>query len=92
LGHSSPFFNESRRAESYQHTGPALIDGKPIGNGPTPITHSWGIGVANIPQDAVQADIRIWFDPHGDGKYLLPNNGGLLLIARKGSETHVQSI
>jgi hypothetical protein len=92
LGKRTRFFNEKRHAESYHNVAPAQIRGKLAGNGPTPITHTWGIGVADIPEDAVQADIRIWFDPHGDGEYLLPNTAGLLLIANKGSKTHVQSI
>jgi hypothetical protein len=92
LGNRTRFFNEKRHAESYHDLAPAQVKNKPAGNGPASITHSWGIGVTDIPSDAVKADIRLWFDPHGDGKYLLPNTAGLLLIAHKGSKTHVQSI
>jgi hypothetical protein len=92
LGRSSRFFTESRCAKSYQDTSPAQVKDKPPGTSPRPITHSWGIGVADIPKDAAQADIRLWFDPYGDAKSLLPSTGGLLLISYKGSKTHVQSI
>jgi hypothetical protein len=92
LGKRTRFFNEKRHAESYHDVAPAQVKDKPTGNGPASITHNWGIGEADIPNDAVQADIRLWFDPHGDGSHLLPNTAGLLLIAHKGSKTHVQSI
>jgi hypothetical protein len=92
LGNSTRFFNEKRYAESYHDVAPAQVKDKPAGNGPASITHSWGIGVADIPSDAIKADIQFWFDPYGDGRHLLPNTAGLLLIANKGSKTHVQSI
>ncbi|MGB3223587.1 MAG: hypothetical protein WBB23_12365, partial [Desulforhopalus sp.] len=92
LGKRTRFFNEKRHAESYHYVAPAQVKDNPAENGPSSITHSWGVGVADIPSDAVKADIRLWFDPYGDGSHLLPNTAGLLLIAHKGSKTHVQSI
>ncbi len=87
------FFNEERSAESYyQNLTKDSKDYAPDSR-PQAITHNWGIGVEDIPKDAVVAEVRLWFDPYGDGTTLLPNSNGLLLTTYKEGETaHAQSL
>ncbi len=86
------FFNEERSGVSYYENVPVKGKDHPPGSGPQAITHNWGIGLTDIPREAVSADVRLWFDPYGDGTTLLPTGNGLLLTVHRGESAHAESL
>lgn len=75
----------------YRRLAPRILNSREAAS-PQAVIHEWTIRDAIFPKNCKRIEAKVWFDPFGDGRRLIPHALGVSLTVKSGETANASSV